>query len=274
MEIILNSKYFADLTPAQFGEQAKSLGYDGVDVCVRPGHPVHPGNVTEALPQAVAVWAEIGLSCPLVTLPTDSTNPDVPEVEAVYAASAETGVKMIKPGYFGFTDGDDYWEALDRARGNLQEFAKLSERYGVKTSCHTHSGPIIGSNCAGLMHLIQGFDATHVGAYPDFGHMALDGEDIAMGLAMLRDYLCAVGIKDGLHANTPGAEPPYEPRYAQLGVGAVDWRRAVSTLKAMDFSGPWAIHTEYGNDAVSPSLERMAGEDAAYLRRVVAESSS
>jgi hypothetical protein len=45
MEIILNSKFFAELSPAQLGEKMKSFGYDGVDVCVRPGHPVHFGNL-------------------------------------------------------------------------------------------------------------------------------------------------------------------------------------------------------------------------------------
>ena len=193
MEVILNSKYFEDLTPAKFGESAKSLGYDGVDVCVRPGHPVHPGNVAVALPQAVAVWADQGLSCPLATLPTDFTDPLVPEVEAVYAACAESGVQMIKPGYFGFADGDDYWQTLDRARSHLEGFAALSERHGVKTACHTHSGRCLGSNCAGLMHLVQGFDATHVGAYPDVGHMALDGEDVGMGLAMVQKYVDYAG---------------------------------------------------------------------------------
>jgi hypothetical protein len=39
----------------------------------------------------------------------------------------------------------------------------------------------------------------------------------------------------------------------------------------MSFSGPWAIHTEYGPDAVSPALERIAAEDAAFLRRIAAE---
>ena len=60
--------------------------------------------------------------------------------------------------------------------------------------------------------------------------------------------------------------------FAQLGAGAIDWRRVVRTLAAMSFSGPWAVHTEYGPDAVAPALERIAGEDVAYLRRIAAES--
>ena len=64
MEIILNSKFFAELPPPQLGTKVKSLGYDGLDLCVRPGHPVHPGNVTTALHPAMKVWKDQGLSCP------------------------------------------------------------------------------------------------------------------------------------------------------------------------------------------------------------------
>ena len=54
------------------------------------------------------------------------------------------------------------------------------------------------------MHLIKGFDPQYVGAYPDFGHLALDGEDWAMGLAMIRDYISVVGIKDAYYLPQTG----------------------------------------------------------------------
>ena len=271
MEIILNSKYFAELSAAQLGEKVQALGYDGLDVCVRPGHPVHPGNVTMVLPEAVAVWAQQGLSCPLVTLATSFTDPLSEEAKATYAACAEAGVSMIKIGYFRFADGDDYWQRLEQARSDLEGFVQLSEKHGVKTCYHTHSGQCIGSNCAGLMHLIRGFDPACLGAYPDFGHMALDGEDIAMGLSMLRDHLCIVGIKDGFLAHRPGVDPPYEPKLAKVGEGSVHWHTAARTLNDMGFTGPWSVHTEYGIEAGTSALERMAREDATYLRRVASE---
>ena len=120
------------------------------------------------------------------------------------------------------------------------------------------------------MHLIQGFDPAHVGAYPDFGHMALEGENIAMGLAMLRDHLCVVGIKDGLQANAPGEAPPYQPKFAKLGEGSVQWLDALRVLRDRHFSGPFSVHTEYGMNAGEPALERIACEDAAYLRQLAA----
>ena len=57
------------------------------------------------------------------------------------------------------------------------------------------------------MHLIRGFDPQHIGAYPDPGHLLLDGEDWAMGLAMIGDYLSVIGIKDALYLSQPDQIP-------------------------------------------------------------------
>jgi hypothetical protein len=56
MEIVLNSKFFSGLSVERLGEKANGLGYDGIDLNVRPGHPVDPDNVTHALSKAIEVW--------------------------------------------------------------------------------------------------------------------------------------------------------------------------------------------------------------------------
>lgn len=283
MKIVLNSKFFSGLSVEKLGEKAAELGYDGIDLNIRPGHPVDPDNVTEALPEAIRVWKAQGLVCPLATSPVTMIDPQAPEVERMYAACAETGVPRIKIGFWKFAEGDDYWEVVDGARLRLEAFVKLSERYGVQTCYQIHSGPCIGSNCAGLMHLIRDFPPERVGAYPDVGHLALDGEDLPMGLGMIRDYLSIVGIKDVLYAPQPdGSGPAYTPRFTKVGQGCVDWRRCFEALSAIGFDGPLTVHTEYDfdesiirqvgyADTAPPNLETYAREDAAYLRGLLSE---
>ena len=70
-EMILNSKFFGELAPEQLGEKMIDFGYDGIDVCIRPGHPVNFDNMTEALPRAVKVWEGQGLVCPMASAPVD-----------------------------------------------------------------------------------------------------------------------------------------------------------------------------------------------------------
>ena len=48
MDIILNSKFFGSLSVEELGSKVIELGYDGIDVNVRDGHPVNPGNAVDA----------------------------------------------------------------------------------------------------------------------------------------------------------------------------------------------------------------------------------
>ena len=281
MDIVLNSKFFAELSPAALGEKVASLGYDGVDLCVRAGHPVDPDNVDRTLPIAVAALRAAGMSCPLVSAPVTFNDAESPEAERLYAACAEAGVPRIKIGYWYFTEGEDYWAVLEQAKEGLAGLARLSARYGVQTCCHTHSGPCLGSNCAGLMQLIGDFAPQEVGAYPDFGHMALDGEDQAMGLAMVKSHLSIVAAKDATHIERSGA-PSRGPIFTHVGAGSVDWHRALRLLAGLDFSEPLVVHTEYSfSEAIirqvgyaeekPPGLEHYARQDAAVLRSIAIE---
>ena len=241
MQIVLNSKFFAELDPAQLGRKVQALGYDGIDLCVRPGHPVNPDNVEQALPPAVETWRRQGLVCPLVSAPVTFNDPGAPQATALYRACAQAGVPAVKIGYWMYREGADYWTTLAQARQHLEGFARLSRQYRVLTCCHTHSGPCIGSNCAGVAQLVRDFDPALVGAYPDFGHMALDGEDLAMGLAMIVERLAVVGIKDGFHApQDKGKEPAHVPMLTHVGGGSVDWRRALGLLVQMGYNGALA----------------------------------
>ncbi len=280
-EIILNSKFFGSLSVEDLGRKVIELGYDGVDVNVREGHPVNPGNAVVALKEAVARWKDVGLTCPLATAPVDLVDPRSSDAEALYEACAAAGVPRLKLGFWRYIAGDDYWDTVARARGALDGFALLSQETGVQTCYQVHSGPNLGSNCAGLMHLIRGFDARLVGAYPDVGHMALDGEDWDMGFSMVASHLSIIGAKDAHHAPRRAGElPRYTPKFVKLGDGSIDWDRCVQALRRTGFDGPISVHTEYDfdetvirqvgyADSTPPNLEQWAKEDAAFLKRAL-----
>jgi sugar phosphate isomerase/epimerase len=280
--IVLNSKFFSQLSVEQLGQKARELGYDGVDLCVRPGHPVHPENVRAALPAAAKRWEAEGIVCPMATAAVTLNDPAAPEVPGLFAGCADAGVPRLKIGFWRFRENEPFRDQLDHARRALAGFAALAQEHGVQVCYQTHSGPCLGSNCAGLLALLDGLDPRHVGAYPDLGHLALDGEDLAMGLAMIADWLSVVAIKDAYHApQPPGSEPPFAPRFVPVGSGSVNWRRALDLLRRLAFTGPLTVHTEYNFDEAiirrvgyaeeSPAaLEVYAAQDAAYLRRLMA----
>lgn len=252
------------------GERAAELGYDGLDLAVRAGHAVHPGNVTTALPRAVGRWRTMGIECPMLSADVSVIDPQIDTAKMLFSAAARAGVPRIKLGYFVYTPGDDFrlaWNSTLRALGGFETLARDT---GVQALIHTHGGRCLASTCAGVRHLIDSFDPDCIAAYPDLGHLAIGGEDIRVGFAMLRGRIAAVAAKDALYIsdNRPGADPPYTPAYVPLGDGAAPLADAVSMLRQWNFTGPMSVHTEYTSD---PSVVATVGgadhsEQAARLR--------
>ena len=184
----------------------------------------------------------------MITAPTEINDPTHADAVAIYESAAEAGVQVIKTGYFIFKPGMDYWDAVDHARRQLEGFEALSARTGVKSLYHTHSGAVLGSNCAGLMHLLQGLDPAHVGAYIGPG-------DTWRWMARTSTWRlpCAPTTwppsppRTPATCRTPAPTPraTYGPAFVYLGDGAAPWGRVLELLAERDFDGPLSVHTEY-----------------------------
>ena len=285
MQIIRFTKFWGHLNAHELGQHAQTLGYDGLDLAVRDGHAINPKNVVGDLSAAVRGWKDIGIECSMISAGTSLTDPANPETISLFEAAAMAGVPRIKIGYFTYTLGDVFDELWTHSRRMLAGFEKLSQSTGVQTLYHTHSGRCLGSNCAGLRHLLDGYEPAHIGAYVDLGHLALNGEDVQMGLPMLRDRLSVVGAKDAHHIrdHRPQSRAAFADKFVLLGHGAAEWPEAIALLKSWNFSGPLTIHTEYtmdqdviatvgaGEYSEEARALRARGEveDLAYLRNLI-----
>ena len=242
MQLLMFTKMLAELDVRQLGETMTDLGFNGMDLAIRPGHPVNPDNVETALPEAVKLWSDMGLAVGMVTTDTSLIDPTSPDAERVFAAVGGAGVRYIKLGYYLWKPGEDYWEQVKIIRTRLDGFAELGARHGVMPCYHTHSGHFYGANASGLMHLLEGMDPERIGAYIDTAHLLLDGESFTMAMSIVDPYLKIVAIKDPLYVEGGRKIVP-------LGEGLVDFVDVCRDLKAVDFSGPVSLHSEYDLDA-------------------------
>ena len=149
----------------------------------------------------------------------------------------------IKLGYWNFKPGD-YWKQVDSARKDIEGFARLSTRFGVKACFHTHSGKNMIVNTAALMHLIRGFPPAQVGAYLDPGHLALNGEPLDIAFSMSADYLALVAVKDSKWVPQDGPTRR-KPQFLPMGQGFVDWHEMMRILRGMSYTGPISFHSEF-----------------------------
>ena len=247
MKLIVFSKMLQEKSIAELIELAQRHGYDGYDLAVRPGHPVNPDNAAAALPQAQTQMAQAGLQIGMVTGNFDLLTADHPLAEPLLAAMDSANVRLLKLGYFRFEPQTmDYWEQVDSVRRAFSAWEKLASIYNVKICYHTHSHYCMGLNAAALMHLLRDFDPAYLGAYLDPGHFAVDGEPFDFGLAMAREHLSILSVKDVLvervEKNGHGAA---KSLWVAAGEGIVDWTAVFSELRRIGYDGFLSIHCEY-----------------------------
>ena len=271
MKYVMFTKHLEGLDVPGIMAALKSVGVEGADLCVRPGYPVNPENAKTALPEASRQFAEEGLSIPLITTPGDFVTPDMDYAESLYGACAEAGVKHVKLGYWHWKGGDDYWQMVDTVRGYLDGFQKLSEKTGVQTVVHNHSGLSMGLNSSSVMNLVKGFDPKHVGVFTDPGHLSICGEPIELALNIVKDYMSLLAFKDLMRqAVIQGGKTTWRTKVVRLGHGFGDWTTLLTTLKRMKFDGVISFHSEYSGEPVETVID-LARTDVRFINNLLAE---
>src|SRR6476646_6785462 len=102
MKWMMFIKHLQSLPLAEAGRAIKDLGFDGVDLTVRPQGSVEPEKAKTGLPEAIRVLHDWGLTVPLVTTALTSAN-DSGAKETLEAAAA-AGIKEVKLGYVPVKD--------------------------------------------------------------------------------------------------------------------------------------------------------------------------
>jgi len=274
LEIIFFIKFLAGLDVCQIGEACKRTGFDGLDVAIRGNQCVNPGNVASVLPDAVKTWADMGLSAQLVTLEGNAVDPDDATVQTIFETCGRAGMKFIKLGYWGWNASEHYWDGVRRIRAALEKFQTLSRHHGVCTLVHTHSDACYGSNASGVMHLVDGFDPQHVAVYLDPAHLAFDGEDLAMGIDIVRDYLRMIGVKNaGYEPVKDDGRTRWQKTLPLLSEGIVDWSTAIGLITAAGYEGPLCYHGEIDGYMSSQRILEGAAIDLAFLRQITPSGS-
>src|SRR3954454_20320886 len=102
MRYVYFTKLLKDLDLKGVIAFCKEVGLDGVDLAVRPGYPVHPGNALVALPAAARAFRAEGLAVGLVSASTDLIDPEARTARTLFDACARAEVPALKVGYFPY----------------------------------------------------------------------------------------------------------------------------------------------------------------------------
>lgn len=263
--LCLFSKHAAKLNYQQLGKYCKDVGFEGVDLTVRPGGHVLPEKVTDDLPVAVAILENSGLKVPMIT--TGLTNPKAPETTVTLRKAGELKIPFWKIGYWRYQTSNGAVE-LDRKLAEVQNalsgFTALSRLYGVCAGMHNHSGNYVGAPVWDSWQVMQYLDEKYMGFYFDPAHATAEGGawtwNASLEVALRR--LKMVAVKDFYWEKKDGK---WRMQWCPLGQGMVDWPAVMRRLASARFAGPLTLHVEYEN----PDELKAVAEDFAVLKKLV-----
>jgi sugar phosphate isomerase/epimerase len=276
MKWMMFSKHLQGLPLAEAARNMRDLGFEGMDLTVRPGGFVDPARVKTELHTAVHTVADQGLSVPLIT--TSITSIDDPFAESTFIAAAEEKISEIKLGYVHNGPFGTLAEMVDKMNGWLDGLERLAVRTGVRANLHIHSGTHTTALPALIWYWLKDRNPAAIGAYVDPAHMAVEGGDCGwkMGLDLLAGRISLVAAKDFKWVKANAAAPDnavYIPEIAPLGEGITPWRHVFACLRVLKFDGWISVHSEYEHMPAAQLL-RQTRLDLDFLHRALEASKS
>jgi hypothetical protein len=110
LEVFIFSKHLQFLDYRAMSESAKEMGFDGVDLTVRPKGHVLPERVADDLPRATEAMNSFGLSTRMIT--TKVLDADNPVDISVLQTASQSGYEFYRPGWYKYAKDKDIQESV------------------------------------------------------------------------------------------------------------------------------------------------------------------
>ena len=266
------SKHLPRMNARDLSRTLKAMGFDGVDLTVRPGGHVDPKRVASDLPVFVDAIRHEGLSVPMIT--TELLSDADPVAQPTLETAARLKIPFYKAGYYRYKFVDVRKE-LEAAGQQLKSLADLSRRYGMRVGYHNHAG-YIGGPVWDFAPFIERLDAATVGYYFDVRHAVVEGGDGGWrtALDLVSPRLSMISLKDFFWEKSGGS---WQQHDCPIGEGMVDWKRYFATLAKARFHGPVSLHIEYDIAGDTPAAQEKhmlaaVERDFAFVKARIAEA--
>lgn len=268
------SKHLPRLDGRGLARVLKPLGFDGIDLTVRPGGHVDPKRVAQDLPGFAQSIRGEGLALPMIT--TGLLSADDPAAQPTLETAAALKIPYFKPGYYLYAFKDARAEVA-AAGAKLRTLAAVSARAGVHLGFHNHAG-YIGGNVWDIAPFVDALPRESAGYYYDVRHAVVEGGDAGWRTAfdIAAPRLAMIALKDFYWEK---AADKWRIHDCPMGEGMVNWKAYFGMLAKANFHGPVSLHLEYDIPGKTPEETEQntlaaAARDLAFIKARLAEAYS
>jgi len=230
----------------EMAETLAKMGFDGIDLTVRPDGHVEPSKVETDLPLAVKAAEKAGIR--VIMLTTAITDPEDPLTERILKTASSLGIKYYRMGWYFINDKITIDESLKQAEEKLRKLAALNQKYSITGEYQNHSGAggsgvYLGGPVWDIAALLRKIGSEWLGSQYDIMHATIEGTNSwPAGLKYIAPFIRTIDIKnfspslkDGklIRENVP------------LDKGSVDYLKFLSMVKTLGIRCPLSLHYEY-----------------------------
>ena len=241
LSVNIFSKHLQFLDYKEVGEMASEMGFDGVDLTVRPNGHVSPENVKIDLPKAIGVIKKAGSNCVLITTSIESVNNSL-DVDILRTGSA-LGIKYYRTNWFKYKEGPSMEETLLKYQEQIKELGALNKKLGLIGFYQNHAGIQVGSSFWEIKKLLETVDKDYFGTQYDIRHAMVEGGySWENGLKLLHSNIKFIVLKDFKWGKMNGK---WEAINVPIGEGMVNFTKYFKILKSYGLKPPVSLHLEY-----------------------------
>lgn len=265
--------------PEEVAKAATQMGFRSVALSVGPA-PAHVAlGDARGLVDFVA-----GLRAQDIVIDTancaTSLDPDAGDIDSFLMAAASAGITQYTFQPYSYRTDQPVKAQLEDLKARLGALARKNARWKIRGLYCNRSGLFQGAMLFDLLDALSGLDPHAIGICYDSGQGALAGGNgswiapLEAAAGSVGAVLCTdntlrfqidadqggpfAGTPEQPAPNTSGMAPqpygggggrtnPWIAPSVPLGTGLVDLPRLASTLKRMNFDGPWIVQSDYPN---------------------------
>lgn len=241
LEIHVFSKHLQFLNYKGSAEAAAEIGFNGLDLTVRPKGHVLPERVADDLPKAADALKSAGFQPKLMT--TAITNAEELSSRQVLETAANLGIKFYRMGSYRFDEELPIPYHIEKCSEQVAALSKLNEKLKITGGYQNHAGLRVGAAIWEIWQLLGKVKNDYMGCQYDIRHATVEG-GLAWptGLKLIEPKIKTIVLKDFLWKNINGT---WKVVNVPFGEGMVDFDAYFKMLKRLKIKVPVSMHYEY-----------------------------
>ncbi|MEX1241407.1 MAG: sugar phosphate isomerase/epimerase family protein [Cyclobacteriaceae bacterium] len=241
LKVHVFSKHLQFLNYQDMADVAAEIGFDGVDLTVRPKGHVLPERVEGDLPKAVEAIRKTGLAHTMMTTAVENAANSTDK--KLLETASKVGIEFYRMNWLSYPNKKNIPDAITGFQQTIKDLGELNKKLKITGCYQNHSGDRAGASIWELWDMVQKADHQYTGVQYDIRHAVVEGGlSWRNGLRLIQPHIKILALKDFVWEKKNGN---YIVQNVPLGEGMVDFKTYFSLLKEYNINVPVSLHYEY-----------------------------